>query len=64
MANYNGQSVVGFYYNGKPLRYHPQVTLSTGGRVETVDGHFITADGLYFMTADNEEFITKESVNG
>ena len=61
MAYYNGQ-VVGFYYNGKA--FDPQVTISSTPSIGIIDGQLVTADGLYFMTADNEEFIAKESANG
>lgn len=60
MAYYNGREV-GFCYNGKSFTFPPNVSLPS---VESVDGQLITADGLYFMTADNKEFITKESANG
>ena len=61
MAYYNGREI-GFCYNGKHLIFLPQVTIPTG---ESVNGHLITSDGLYFMTADNQEFIAKEeSANG
>lgn len=64
MARYDNGRVVGFYYNSRALRYPPQVTQLKGESSETVEGQLVTADGLYFMTADNKEFITKESVNG
>lgn len=60
MPYINGRDA-GFCYNGNSLNCAIIVTLPTG---ESEDGHFITADGLYFMTADNKEFIAKESANG
>ena len=60
MAYFNNKAV-GFSYNGKSFIFLPNEGTKD---VEPTKGQLITSDGLYFMTADNKEFITKESVNG
>ena len=60
MAYYKG-STVGFYYNGKYFLFHFNFAPPTA---ENKDGRFITSDGFYFITADHQEFIAKESANG
>lgn len=60
MAYYKG-STVGFYYNEKYFLFHFD---RVPPPAEKKDGRFITSDGLYFITADHQEFTVKESANG
>lgn len=61
MAYYKG-STVGFYFNGKYFCFQFGFVPPAA---ENKDGRFITSDGFYLITADNQEFIAKEeSANG